>query len=134
MGKKKKILIVEDEVLTAMALKQQLETAGYEIIGTPSTGEDAVRLAENDKPDLILMDILLKGPMDGISASEEILGSSSVPVVYLTASSDPATAQRANRTGHSGYLKKHVDAGDLKITVAAVIKNSGATPRKSAAF
>ena len=69
----KRILIVEDELITAMDLKLKLEQLGYEVIDTVSTGEDGIYTAVEKRPDLILMDINLKGDMDGIEASKKIL-------------------------------------------------------------
>jgi DNA-binding NarL/FixJ family response regulator len=125
MIKGKRILIVEDEKVVAEATAEFLKGAGYDIIGIPQDGEKAVGIALSTRPDLIIMDIRLKGEMDGIEAVEEIHGVMYVPVVYLTAYSEPATIERANRTRHSGFIKKPVMEEDLEITVAAVLRKEG---------
>lgn len=122
MGEKKRILIVEDQALLAAIIEEQLEKVGYEVMGVVSSGEKAIEQAIEDKPDLIIMDIILKGEIDGITAVEEIHRDSPIPVIYMTASSDIETIQRANNTKHKGYLKKPVNKDDLEITIAAVLR------------
>jgi CheY-like chemotaxis protein len=80
-----KILIVEDEMISALDLQNQLHRLGYEVSGLAKSGEEAVRLAKELHPDLVLMDVNLSGPMDGIEASERIQELKPIPVVYLTA-------------------------------------------------
>jgi len=125
MLKGKRILIVEDERVVADATKGFLVELGYDVIGTPCKGDDAVNMALRSRPDLIIMDIRLKGEMDGITAVEKIHEVLYLPVVYLTAYSEPSTIERANRTRHSGFIKKPVMNDDLEITVAAVIRKEG---------
>jgi len=122
MIKGKRILIVEDERVVAEATSEFLSVLGYDVIGTPQEGEKAVDMALQSPPDLIIMDIRLKGETDGIEAVEKIHDVMYVPVVYLTAYSEPATIERANRTRHSGFIKKPVMEEDLEITVAAVLR------------
>jgi CheY-like chemotaxis protein len=81
---RKKILIVEDETITALHLRQQLNHLGYQVSGSASSGEEAVLMAEQLNPDLVLMDVKLAGKMDGVEASERIQEKRAVPVVYLT--------------------------------------------------
>ncbi|MGZ7050315.1 MAG: response regulator, partial [Methanobacterium sp.] len=83
-----KILIVEDEAITAMDLESILQKLGYEVVSIASTGEEAIQKSEELEPDLVLMDIVLKGQMDGISATKEIQSCYDIPVIYLTAYSD----------------------------------------------
>src|SRR5437879_6972586 len=82
---KKRILIVEDEALTVLALKHELAELGYEIAGDASTAADALRAAEDNRADLVLMDIQLDGGISGIAAAAAIRGHLDVPVVFLTA-------------------------------------------------
>ena len=84
----KKILIVEDNEIVALETSERLKRLGYIVTGIAATGADAVALARSTQPDLILMDINLKGPMDGITAAEQIGAFLDVPVIYLTAYSD----------------------------------------------
>ena len=81
----KKILIVEDEIIVAMATEQKLLDLGYVVLNTVDTGEDAVKYASQLKPDLILMDIILKGKINGIEAAKRIKGILDIPIIYLTA-------------------------------------------------
>jgi PAS domain S-box-containing protein len=97
---------VEDEALIVEEMTDRLKRAGCEVIATPDTGEAAIEAALARRPDLILMDVRLKGEMDGIRAAELIHQSLSVPIVYLTAHSDHGTLQRVKASGASGYIQK----------------------------
>lgn len=103
---KAKIMIVEDERITAEDLKGALENVGYTVVDLISSGEDAVEKAGKLRPDIVLMDIRLEGEMDGIKAAEEIREHYEMPVIYLTAYSDVNTVQRAKITEPSGYILK----------------------------
>ena len=103
---KASILIVEDEAIVAEDLAGKLRRLGYEISGTAARGEDAVALARNLRPNLVLMDIRLKGAMDGVEAAAIIRRECGLPVIYLTAHSDRATLERAKITEPFGYLLK----------------------------
>lgn len=102
----KKILVVEDEVMVAMTLEDTLEALGYEVAGTADNGRDAIRLAEEKKPDLILMDIRIRGDLDGIETADRIAETMDIPVVFLTAHSDEQTLMRALKTQPYGFLIK----------------------------
>lgn len=108
-----KILVVEDEAITAMDIKNRLENLGFEVVGTASRGKEAIKKAGEFKPDLILMDIILKGNMDGIEAVEKINTICDVPVVYLTAHSDEKTLKRAKLTEPYGFVTKPVNQDGL---------------------
>ena len=88
------VLIVEDEGIVAENLASKLKNLGYEVAGIATRGEEAVAMADRLRPNLVLMDILLEGSMDGIEAAEVIHRQYDVPVIYLTAYSDPATLAR----------------------------------------
>src|SRR5262245_27333331 len=103
---KVKVLVVEDEAVVAINLQERLERLGYEVPALAACGEEAVRLAATVEPDLVLMDIRLKGSMDGIEAAEEIRRRYHRPVIYLTAYADEATLRRAQVTEPFGYLLK----------------------------
>src|SRR5262245_45700262 len=90
-----RILIVENEQLLAQELEFRLQQFGYQVSGVATSAKEAIELARLGKPDLILMDILLDGELDGIQAAMEIRRESSVPIVYLTAFADEATLKRA---------------------------------------
>jgi len=102
----KKILIVEDNEIVALETNERLIRLGYIVTGIAATGNDAVALARSTLPDLILMDINLKGEMDGITATEQIAVFLDAPVIFLTAYSDDATLQRAKKTKPLAYLIK----------------------------
>jgi CheY-like chemotaxis protein len=122
MARKKRILIVEDESVLAEATRELLGGLGYDVIGTLGRGDEAVETALGSRPDLIIMDIKLKGEMDGIEAVERIHARMYLPVLYMTAYSEPLTIERANRTRHSGFIKKPVMDEDLEIATAAVLR------------
>ena len=107
------ILIVEDEGIVAADLALKLEQLGYEVAGSAASGEEAVALVIRNHPDLVLMDIWLKGPMDGIEAADVIRRGHDVPVIYLTAHSDPATLARAKVTGPFGYILKPFEQREM---------------------
>ncbi|MBU6402846.1 MAG: response regulator [Verrucomicrobia bacterium] len=114
---KPKILVVEDELVVALDIQTRLLRMGYEIVGRCSTGEDAVPLAINTKPDLVLMDILLAGKLNGIAAARQIRSKIDLPVVFLTAYSDDATLRLARLAEPVAYLVKPFDERTLKATI-----------------
>ncbi|MFP4383539.1 MAG: PAS domain S-box protein [Spirochaetia bacterium] len=103
---KNRILIVEDEVIVAENIREKCVSFGYEVAGIESRGKDAVERAVREQPDLVLMDIKLKGDMDGIEAAERIKNRVDIPVLYLTSYSDDSTISRARITGPFGYVLK----------------------------
>lgn len=115
------ILVVEDERLVAAALKNELNQFGYGVSAIASDADDAVDKAIKGKPDLILMDIHLKGKADGIDAAHRIHNRCGIPVVYLSAFSDPATVARASETGAYGYLLKPYEEQELRTTIEMAI-------------
>lgn len=111
---KPKILIVEDEQIEAMDYKQYLNSCGTHVVGIASTGEDAVKNVAELKPDLVLMDIVLKGDMDGIEVATKIQDEFDIPVVYITAHPEDNTFNRAKLTSPYGYLLKPVSQTVLR--------------------
>ncbi len=107
------ILIVEDESIVAESLRIKLEQQSYEVVGIAATGLEAQEMIVKQRPTLILMDIQLKGALDGIQTAEAIQGLYDVPVVYLTAYSDQATLARAKLSGPLGYILKPYDDREL---------------------
>lgn len=112
-----KVLIVEDENIIALNIKKKLKSFGYAVPAIVSTGEEAVKMAEIISPDLILMDIMLKGDMDGVAAAEEIKERFDIPVIYLTAYSDDKVLERAKITEPYGYIVKPFKAIDLRSNI-----------------
>ncbi len=119
--KKQRILIVEDESIIALDIQKMLVIQGYEIAGIAESGEKAVSMAFEMPPDLILMDIVLKGPMDGIEASRIIRSRHDIPVIYLTANADAPTVERARDTQPYGYLNKPVSSRDLHTNIDSAL-------------
>jgi FOG: CheY-like receiver len=117
-----RILIVEDEYIVAMGIKRMLKSLGYTVTGVALSGEDAISKAELTFPDIILMDIMLKGDIDGIEAAKEIRERFDVPVVYLTAYSDNKILERAERTEPFGYIIKPFDEKDLYSSIEVALQ------------
>ncbi len=115
--KKLQILVVEDESLVAKDIVNMVRGLGYSVPAVVSTGEEAIVIAEKTRPDIILMDIVLKGRIDGIEAAQYIWENYSLPVVYLTAYADEATLQRAKVTEPFGYILKPFDERELQTTI-----------------
>ncbi|MGL4550887.1 MAG: response regulator, partial [Gemmataceae bacterium] len=111
------ILVVEDERIIAKGIEKRLQAMGYAVAGLAATGEEAVGAAAELRPDLILMDISLGGGMDGVEAAGLIRRQCDLPVVYLTAFSDPATLQRAKVTEPFGYVLKPYEDKDLQTAI-----------------
>lgn len=101
-----KILVVEDEWVVADQICSHLKDFGYGVCGAASTGDDALRKVKTERPDLILMDIVLMGKMNGIEAAEQIALQFDIPVIYLTAYTKPEYIERAKQTKPFGYLVK----------------------------
>ncbi len=119
-----RILVVEDEVIVAMDIQRRLEKLGYSVVGNEVRGEDAIETAQEERPDLILMDIKLKGDMDGITAASAIRGALSIPVVFLTAYSDRPSLERAKITEPFGYVLKPFEERELSIAVEMALYKS----------
>ncbi|MBN1432650.1 MAG: response regulator [Methanomicrobiaceae archaeon] len=127
----KKILVVEDEVMVAMTLEDTLEALGYEVVGTADNGGDAVRLAIEKEPDLILMDIRIRGDIDGIEAAERIAETLDIPVVFLTAHSDEQTLMRALKTQPYGFLIKPFRERELYSNIEMAIHKHRVLKKRS---
>ncbi len=124
--RKPRILVVEDEGIIAKDLCLTLEKLGYEVSAHAMDGEEAVQKALEFKPDLVLMDIMLWGGMDGIEAAVRIREQIQVPIIYLTAHSDTTTLQRAQLTGPHGYLVKPIVEQELHTSIeTALCKQDG---------
>ena len=118
-----KILIVENDYIVAEDLKQILEKMGYDIRGITATGQDAITKTGETNPDLILMDIMLNGNMDGIEAAQQIHNIYNIPFVYLSAYLDNATLKRAKITEPYGYISKPFDNMRMQSTIERAVYN-----------
>ena len=114
---KAKIMIVEDEWIAAEDTQYKLQDLGYIVTALASTGNEAIQKAEEDKPDLVLTDIVLEGEMDGIEVAKQIYSSFDIPFVYLTAYADDKILERIKITEPFGYIVKPFTNEDLKITI-----------------
>jgi len=114
---KTRILVVEDETIVAMDIANTLRKLGHEVTGTVPSGEQAVASVKENKPDLIFMDIGLKGGMDGIETAARIRSQYGIPVIYLTAFVDEKTLDRAKATIPAGYITKPFEENDLRIAI-----------------
>ncbi|HEY9670659.1 MAG TPA: ATP-binding protein [Waterburya sp.] len=114
---KAKLLIVEDEEIVAFDLESTLKDLDYQVLAVVASGEDAITSAAQVQPDLVLMDIRLKGSMDGIEAAHEIRNRFNIPVIYLTAYADLNTLDRAKISEPFGYLVKPFKEQELQMTV-----------------
>ena len=112
-----KILIVEDEGIEALDLQQRLTSQGYDAVDIASTGEEAIQKAKEFSPDLVLMDIMLQGEIDGITAAGQIRADLDIPIIYITAYADEKTLQRAKLTEPHGYIVKPFRERELIITI-----------------
>lgn len=111
------ILLVEDEGIVAHDLAETLTRLGYRVSGIASEGSQAVRMAQELQPELVVMDVSLRGEIDGIQATRLIQERASVPVIFLTGHSDPATLQRAVTTGPLGYIVKPFQEVELRCAI-----------------
>ena len=111
------ILVVEDEGIVGKDIQKTLQNFGYDVPCVVSSGEAAIQKAEENRPDLVLMDIVLKGKIDGIEAAEQIRSRFDIPVVYLTAYTDDKTLERAKVTEPFGYVVKPFEDRELKTAI-----------------
>lgn len=119
-----KVMVVEDEKIVALEIADRLRTIGYDVPDLASSGEEALPKVEEGCPDLVLMDIRLKGAMDGIETAEQIRNRFGIPVVYLTAYADEDTLQRAKITEPYGYLLKPFEERELRTTIEMALYKS----------
>ncbi len=121
---KTRILVVEDEAIIARDLQKRLQAQGYIVTSAVSTGEDAILKAKTDTPDLVLMDIVLLGDMDGIEAAGRIRALLDIPVVYVTAYADEKILERAKITEPYGYILKPFDDRELRSVIEMALYKS----------
>ncbi len=121
-----KILVVEDEIILALGLKNKLENLGYIVTDIAASGDETLQKVSENKPDLIMMDIVLKGDMDGIETAAILNETESIPVIYLTAYADDEILKRAATTEPYGYILKPYKEKELKANIEMAIyrKNS----------
>ena len=116
-----RILVVEDESIVALDIQHRLHKLGYEVPTLVASGEDALKEVTASPPDLVLMDVMLAGSLDGVETAEIIRNQYNVPVVFLTAYSDDSTPQRAEVSGPLGYILKPFKEKELHSTIEVVL-------------
>lgn len=116
-----KILVVEDEMIIGAKISMQLTSLGYEVTGILPRGEEAILHVQQNKPDIILLDINLKGKIDGIETARQIQLQNDIPIIYLTANSDEATFNRAKPTKPAAFISKPFKQLDLQRAIELAI-------------
>ena len=119
------VLVVEDESIVSKDIQHSLKKLGYNVVGAASTGEKAIDLVGTENPDIILMDIMLKGDINGIEAAEVIKSSYAIPIIFLTAYADESTLSKAKITEPYGYILKPFKEIDLHTTIEMAIYKHG---------
>ncbi len=127
--KKPLVMVAEDEVIIARDIQNKLKYLGYDVSGVISTGEEAIAVAEELRPDIVLMDIVLKGEIDGINAAAVIRDRFAIPVIYLTAYADGETLERAKITEPFGYMLKPFEERELYSNIEMVLYKDKAEKR-----
>ena len=125
-----KLLIVEDEIIIARELEVRLSRLDYRITGTAATGSEALKLAEQTVPDLVLMDIVLRGEMDGVATAAKIRQRWGIPVIYVTAYADSDTLNRAKVTAPYGYIVKPFSERELRANIEMALYKHAAETRQ----
>lgn len=120
--KKTRILIVEDEIISARSYAIGLKGLGYEICSLASTGEKAIEIVENERPDIVIMDVGLRGYMDGIEAGAKIKDRFGIPVIYVTGYMDEALKEKAGVSEPHEFLLKPLQRTDLNNSIELALK------------
>jgi DNA-binding response OmpR family regulator len=115
--RQKSVLLVEDERIVAKDLQRTIERLGYEVIASVASADAAIEAAATRRPDLVLLDIHIKGSRDGVDTAQELRNQFDVPVIFLTAFADEGTIGRARNTEPHGYLIKPVKPDELRAAV-----------------
>lgn len=123
-------LIVEDEALVADELSERLSRLGFSVIGAVDSADQGIAIATRERPDLILMDIRLRGNKDGVQAADEIRRRLDTSIVYVSALSDASTVERAKRTDHDGFILKPFHRNDLQSTIEIAMLRRAARIRE----
>lgn len=121
----KKIIVVEDQAIVARDIQETLRQMGYNVPGVADTGEDAIEMVKLHEPDLVLMDIRIRGNMDGIETAKRIGQVAGTPVIFITAHSDKKTLERAKLIGPYGYLLKPFERKELEVAIEMALYKRG---------
>jgi len=123
------VLIVEDEAIVAQDLRQTLTEQGFDAFAVASSADEAIATAADKRPDVVLMDIRIKGPTDGIAAARALRERFGTPIIFLTAHADAGTVERAKGSDPSGYLLKPVKSSELKISIELALHRQSSQVR-----
>ncbi|MGC2196396.1 MAG: response regulator [Terriglobales bacterium] len=123
-------LIVEDEALIAEELRERLSRLGFSVIAAVDSADEGIAIATRERPELVLMDIRLKGEKDGVQAAEEIRQQVDVSIVYLSAHSDQLTVDRAKGTDHDGFILKPFHRRELQSTIEVALLRHAARAKE----
>lgn len=136
MQKSINILIVEDNMIIGAKVSMLLESLGYHVAGLIPRAEDALKFLEESTPDILLLDVKLKGEMDGIQLAEAVHEKQNIPIIFLTSNTDEATFNRAKKTRPYAFISKPYKKLDLQraieLTLSLMAKNHGKTPNENA--
>ncbi len=122
---KRSFLIVEDEGLIALHTKQILESMGQHVLGIALSGEEALEMVAEARPDVVVMDIILDGRMNGLEAAEELQRCHGTPFIFLSGNLDKAHMERIEKLKHFGFISKPADIGALELAIKLSVKNTG---------
>jgi CheY-like chemotaxis protein len=117
-----RVMIVEDEVIITKNLEENLAEMGFEIAGVFMSGEEALKQFQKFKPDVVLMDILLKGNIDGFEAAEKIMTEHNIPVIFITGNSDEDTIERMRQCNICEYMLKPIEKNELVSLINKVLQ------------
>ena len=121
--KNQKVLIVEDELIIAKSLARQLKQIGYEVVGIAANGEKALEIVEASSPDLIFMDVVIAGEMDGIETAKRIQKIKNISVIYVTAYGDESTLRRIQESGHTKYILKPYQKPEIEEAIIMALND-----------
>jgi CheY-like chemotaxis protein/DNA-binding PadR family transcriptional regulator len=126
-----KVLVVDDEAIITMQLEERLTALGYEVVGMAASGEESVEKARRLRPDIVLMDIVMPGRMNGIEAAKEISGELHIPVVFVTSYADDAIIEKAKSARPYGYIVKPFNELEIKAAIEVALFRSATEPGPS---
>lgn len=116
------VIIVEDDMLLSLVETRIIEKLGYVVKAKAISGEDAVKKIKIHQPDVVIMDVSLKGELDGIDAMNRVRSFSDVPVIYLSGNGDKLSKERARKTNYVEYLVKPINPGDIEAPLEKAMK------------
>lgn len=120
----KKVLIIEDETIISFGYRLQIERMGFDVVGVARSSEEAEHIMESEDPDLIIMDIYLKGTKNGLQLAQEIHARKPVPIIFLTASTKPDNVEAIHRMANAWYLAKPITSDSLTDVLQRALRSN----------